>query len=124
VKALGLGIGAEGAADVRAFVPANAEPGEVIEDSLGGAGDDARRIEVLHAEDERSAGLDSRGCAEDGGGGAAEVEEARGRGSESAAIGGHGEGASLLHDEEDLCKTDLHSFLPRGVRATGSGEVK
>ena len=51
-KACRLHVRCAGASRARAFVAAEPEPLEIVEDALRRAGDDARRIEVLHADDE------------------------------------------------------------------------
>src|SRR5664279_1927108 len=55
--AFGLPVGAEGATDVGAFVPLQAEPAEGVEDHLLGCGDEAGAVGVLDAQDELAATL-------------------------------------------------------------------
>lgn len=45
-EALGLDVGGEGAAEVRAFVPGDAEVAEVVEQGGSGGGDDAVAMEA------------------------------------------------------------------------------
>jgi hypothetical protein len=85
--ALTLCVRSVWAADVRAFVPVNAEPAKVFEGSVGVLGAAAIGIEVFHAHDECAVcGVGVlEGCKE--GARVAEVQVAGGRGRESSAIG-------------------------------------
>ena len=55
--AFGLAVGAEGTADVGAFVPLQAEPAQGVEDHLLGAGDEAGAVGVLDAQHKLAAAL-------------------------------------------------------------------
>ena len=85
--AQGLDVRRGGAAFVvGALVPAEAEPAEIVEDLGGLAGEGAGDVEVFHPEDELALRPARRGRAEEGRGGAAEVEVAGRRGREAAAV--------------------------------------
>ena len=85
--ALGLAVGAEGASDVGAFVPGEADPLEGVEDHLLGGGDEAGAVGVLDAEDELAAALAGEEVVEQADVGGADVGVAGGRGGDADADG-------------------------------------
>ena len=86
--AFGLAVRAEGAADVGAFVPLQAEPAESVEDHLLGGGDEAGAVGVLDAQDELAAALAGVEEVEQANVGRADVRVAGGRGCDADADGG------------------------------------
>jgi hypothetical protein len=93
--ALGLAIGAVGAAEVGAFVPGEAEPAEGVEDLLLGGGDEAGAVGVLDAEDELAPALPRVEEVDEANVGGANVGVAGGRGGDADAdvlfsLRGHG----------------------------------
>ena len=86
--ALGLAVGAVGAADVGAFVPGEAEPAQGVEDHLLGCGDEAGAVGVLDAEDELAVALAGEDEVEQADVGGADVGVAGGGGSDADADGG------------------------------------
>jgi hypothetical protein len=85
--ALGLAIGAEGATDIGAFVPMEADPLEGVEDHLLAGGDEAGAVGVLDAENELAAALLGEDVIEQADVGGADVGVAGGRGSDADAGG-------------------------------------
>ena len=85
--ALGLAVGAEGAADVGAFVPGEADPLEGVEDHLLGGGDEAGAVGVLDAEDELAVALAREDVVEEADVGGADVGVAGGGGGDADADG-------------------------------------
>ena len=83
--ALGLAVGAVGAADVGAFVPGEAEPAEGVEDLLLGGGDEAGAVGVFDAEDELAAALAGVDVVDEADVGGADVGVAGGGGSDADA---------------------------------------
>ncbi len=88
--ALGLAVGAVGAADVGAFVPGEAEPAEGVEDLLLGGGDEAGAVGVFDAEDEFAVALAGVEVVDEADVGGAYVGVAGGGGSDADADGGCG----------------------------------
>ena len=88
--ALGLAVGAVGAAYVGAFVPGEADPFEGVEDHLLGGGDEAGAVGVLDAEDELAAALGGVEEVEEADVGGADVGVAGWRGGDADADGGSG----------------------------------
>ena len=91
--ALGLEVGAAGAAHLGALVPIESHPAEGPQDDLGVLLGGALRVGVLDAQDEGAAGSTGEGPVVDGGAGAADVQLAGGRRREADAHGlgrGHG----------------------------------
>src|SRR5436309_15685249 len=80
--ALGLPVGHMPATRVRALVPVEAEPAEVVELARLGPRHDPRAVDVLDPQDESTAGGPRRQPAEEGRRRGAEVEIARRRGPE------------------------------------------
>ena len=89
--ALGLAVGAVGAADVGAFVPGEAEPAEGVEDLLLGGGDEAGAVGVFDAQDELAAALAGVDVVDQADVGGADVRVAGGTGSDADADGGFGD---------------------------------
>lgn len=83
--ALRLAVRAEFATNVRAFVPVEAEPGEVAEDGVLGLLGGALEVGVLDAEDELAAPGAREEVVEERGAGAPDVEVAGGRRREADA---------------------------------------
>ena len=83
--ALRLAVRAEIATNVRAFVPVEAEPGQVAEDGLLGLLGGALEVGVLDAEDELAAPGAREEVVEERGAGAPDVEVAGGRRREADA---------------------------------------
>ena len=102
--ALGLAIGAEGAADVGAFVPGEADPAESVEDHLLGGGDEAGAVGVFDAEDELAASLAGEEEVEEADVRCADVGIAGGGGCDAdAGRTGGGGGACFRHGHRDSC---------------------
>src|ERR1700679_3275672 len=95
--ALGLAIGAVGAAKVGAFVPGEAEPAEGVEDLLLGGGDEAGAVGVLDAEDEFSVALAGVEVVDEADVGGAYVGVAGGGWSDADAYGSWGVWG-VIHD--------------------------
>jgi len=134
VGALGLTVGAEGAALVGTLVPGEAEPVEGIEDHLLGGGDEAGAVSVFDAENEFAAALASEDMVEKADVGGADMGVAGGRGSDADAgfggglcvcVGALGSGSSVAGrgrafrdagwDRGGVAKDLLDSHRPRMV---------
>ncbi|MCY1426439.1 hypothetical protein D9M71_422600 [compost metagenome] len=87
--ALALPIRAMRAADVRAFVPFDAEPAQGVEDLLFGLAGGAQLVGVLDAQDELAAVLAGEAEVEQRDVGGADVRVAGGRRRDTGANGGH-----------------------------------
>jgi len=85
--ALGLAVGAVGAADVGAFGPGEADPLEGVEDHLLGAGLEAGAVGVFDAQDELAAALGGVEVVQQADVGGADVGIAGGRGGDADADG-------------------------------------
>ena len=83
--ALGLDVGAHGAAHVGTFVPGQAAGAHGIIDDLGGVLHQTALVGVLNAEDELAAGVAGDEVGVQGGAEIAHVHVARGRGGEAGA---------------------------------------
>ena len=90
VCALGLAVGAVGAADVGALVPGEADPLEGVEDHLLGGGDEAGAVSVFDAQDELAAALVGEEEVQQADVGRADVGVAGGGGCDADAGGGGG----------------------------------
>ena len=122
--ALGLAVGAVGAADVGAFVPGEADPLEGVEDHLLGGGDEAGAVGVLDAQDELAAALAGEEVVEQADVGGADVGVAGGRGGDADADGaGVGCGGGLeCHKASRLTLTAIgFDRLCDRTRWRGSG---
>ena len=89
LQALRLEVGAVRPADLRAFVPVEAEPAQALEDGVEGLGDEARLVGVLDAQHEAAAFVTGEEPVEESGAYVADVRDARRAGSEANA-NGHG----------------------------------
>ena len=90
--ALALDIGADGAADIRAFVPSQAGGAQRVVNNIGCALHQAALIGILNAQQEFAAEMASYGPAVDGGTRGAEVHHARGTRGDA--------GADFFHDRQ------------------------
>jgi hypothetical protein len=79
LRAFRLAIGAEGAANVRTFVPGQADPAQSIEDHLLGGGNEAGTVGVLNAENELSTTLPGNEKIDEANVGGADVRVPSGR---------------------------------------------
>ena len=86
LAALALAVGAEGAADVGAFVPADAQPAKVFEHGVGEVGLGALGVEVLVAKSEYSFAFECALVGRPEGRRVADVEQPGGGGGEAAAV--------------------------------------
>jgi hypothetical protein len=100
--ALGLAVGAIGAADVGAFVPSDAEPTERVEDLLLRGGDEAGTVGVFDAEDEFSATLMSVDVVDEADVGCAYVGVASRRGSDADSDGSFCGADAIRHKGQEL----------------------
>ncbi|MCY1279971.1 hypothetical protein D9M71_54020 [compost metagenome] len=107
---LALAIGTMRAADIRAFVPLDAEPAQGIEDLLLGLAGGAQLVGVFDAQDELTAVLARETQVEQGNVGSAHVRVAGGRRRDSGTDGGHG----LLSKQRDDQRRDLIRLAAAG----------
>jgi len=85
--AFALGIGSEWAAAAGAFLPVNSEPAEVFEHGGNEFGPGTGGVEVFVAENKGPAAGDGALLGGPKSAGVAEMQQARGRGSEASAVG-------------------------------------